>query len=254
MTLHYPLDQGLPEYHDAAGYERENAWGACDDFYLALARETGGPVLDAGCGSGLLARAMAKHGLTVTGLDVTPEMIDFARQHPDGQGVDWVLADVRTMQLGRRYRLILMNGHAFQHLLTDEDIGQFLDRAREHLLPDSYLAFETRNFTARAWGQAGEPEPWGSFENDRGEQVDEVLVSEYDPESGVEKLTFVQVNQVTGQRDESVTLLRYLPADHLNELLARHGFTVIEQYGDWEKGPLGEDQKEVISICRLASR
>jgi SAM-dependent methyltransferase len=254
MTLNYPVGQGLAEYRDAEGYERDNAWGACDDFYLNLALETGGPVLDAGCGTGLLARAMSQAGLEVTGVDVTPEMLDFARRHPDGQDVEWVLADMRTMQLGKTFRLILMNGHSFQHLLSDADIGQFLDRAREHLLPEGWLAFETRNFAARSWGQSGEPDPWGSFENDQGEQIDEVLASDCDPQSGIETLTFIQTNRVTGDRNESVTLLRYLSAEHLNELLQRHGFTVVHQYGDWDKGPLGEEQKEVVSICRLASR
>ena len=39
----------------AALYDSFNTWSAGDDFYLALARDHGGPVLDLGCGTGMLA-------------------------------------------------------------------------------------------------------------------------------------------------------------------------------------------------------
>ena len=72
---HYPLGEGLREYGDAEAYDLENPWSASDDFYQDLAGQTGGPVLDAGCGTGLLALTIARTGILVTGLDVTPEMI-----------------------------------------------------------------------------------------------------------------------------------------------------------------------------------
>jgi SAM-dependent methyltransferase len=251
MTSYYPLDQGLAEYQDAETYDRENTWSADDDFYLELAREIGGPVLDAGCGTGRLTRAMAAAGLEVTGLDVTPEMLQRARELTGDLDVEWVLGDVRSMQLGRRYRLITMTSHAFQHLLTDEDIDLFLERAREHLLPGGVLAFETRNYAAKSWGKSEEPAPWNSFENADGQWIDELLGGRYDPHTWVEHLTFIQVTRDTGEREESTTILRYVPAEELNRRLGAHGFTIVQQYGDWHKCPLGDEQPEIISVCRL---
>jgi SAM-dependent methyltransferase len=243
---------GLPEYQDAEQYDRENVWAADDDFYLELAKEIGGPILDAGCGTGRLTRAMAMAGLEVTGIDVTPEMLARARALSDGLEIDWMQGDVRTMQLGRRFRLITMTSHAFQHLLTDDDISSFFERARELLLDGGYLAFETRNYAAKSWGKSEEPVPWNSFQNTQGMWIDELLGGRYDPETGIEHLTFVRVTRESGEREESTSSLRYLPLEHLNNLLRRHGFTVERQYGDWQKGPLGEDQPEIISICRHA--
>jgi SAM-dependent methyltransferase len=251
MTSHYPLDQGLAEYHDAEAYDRENTWSADDDFYLNLALETGGPVLDAGCGTGRLTRAMAAAGLEVTGLDVTPEMLQRARDLTGDLDIEWVLGDVRTMQPGRRYRLITMTSHAFQHLLTDEDIDLFLERAREHLLPGGILAFETRNYAAKSWGKSEEPIPWNSFENAEGQWIDELIGGRYDPETWVEHLTFIQVKRDTGEREESTTVLRYVPLEELNRRLNEHGFTIVQQYGDWHKGPPGDEQAEIISVCQL---
>lgn len=251
MNVTDDLNAGLPEYRDAAGYDAQNTWAADDDFYLALAKEIGEPVLDVGCGTGRLTRAIAAAGLETVGLDITPEMLERARMLSEDLDVEWVLGDARTMQLGRKFRLILMTSHGFQHLLTDDDIGAFFDRAREHLLDDGYLAFETRNYAVNNFSSSEEPEPWTSYQDPHGRWIDEHLGGRYEPKTGIEQLTFVQVYRDNGERLESTTTLRYLPVDRLNELLREHGFEVVEQYGFWDKTPFDERQREIISICRL---
>jgi 2-polyprenyl-3-methyl-5-hydroxy-6-metoxy-1,4-benzoquinol methylase len=54
----------------------------------------GKSVLDAGCGEGLLARAMAAGGARVTGIDLSPRLIGMARaQDPDGE-IDYRIGDL----------------------------------------------------------------------------------------------------------------------------------------------------------------
>lgn len=48
----------------------------------------GARVLDAGCGGGLLAEALATRGARVTGVDLAPGMIDVARLHAAESGLD----------------------------------------------------------------------------------------------------------------------------------------------------------------------
>lgn len=254
MATRYPLDTGLPEYANAEEYDEENPWGPGDAFYLNLAKSTRGPVLDVACGTGTLLRAIAKNGIEVVGLDVTPEMIERARMLADQEGlsIEWIVGDARTMQLDREFRLIIMTGHAFQHLLTDEDIDAFLDRAREHMRRNGYLAFETRNFAAREFGGSEEPTLWKTIEDSQGREVDLLLGSTYDPETGIERLVEERVVKETGERTRRTSDLRYIDVEDLNQRLVDHGFKLIHQYGDWQKGPVGPEQPEVISVCRLA--
>lgn len=255
LSIYDFQDEELAIYTGAEEYDLENTWGADDDFYLELAKEIGGPILDVGCGTGRLTRALARAGLDVTGFDLSPEMLERATSLSEDEGLDieWILGDVRTMQLGRKFRLILMTSHGFQHMLTDQHISDFLTRMREHLLDDGYLVFDTRNYAAKDFGGSEELTLWRSFQDEQGRWVDVNVGSRYDPETGIERFVTERVVRETGETTGERSSLRYVSVEQLNAMLREHGFTVVHQYGNWNKGPLGEDQPEIISICRLAA-
>ena len=53
----------------------------------------GAAVLDLACGTGSAALAAATAGAHVTGVDLTPELIEIARQRPGADSVHWTVAD-----------------------------------------------------------------------------------------------------------------------------------------------------------------
>lgn len=70
-----------------------------DRIWEALRLRPGARVLDAGCGSGQFAIALAERGARVAGLDLSPEMIRRARNHAADHGVEipWHTGDVTTL-------------------------------------------------------------------------------------------------------------------------------------------------------------
>jgi len=80
----------------ASLYDHFNAWDVCDDFYLELALQTAGSVLDLGCGTGLLACRMAQKGLAVTGADPADGMLQVARSRAGAERVSWIKAEGQT--------------------------------------------------------------------------------------------------------------------------------------------------------------
>jgi SAM-dependent methyltransferase len=241
------------EYTGAADYDHENVWGADDDFYLALAKEIGGPVLDVACGTGRLTRAIAAAGFETVGIDLGREMLDRARSLDTDGAVEWIFDDVRTMELNRRFRLILMTSHGFQHMITAADLEALFARIREHLESEGVFAFETRDYTAKTFGGSEEPTLWRSYQDADGRWVDVLIGARFDESTGIEHLKEIRVVRESGEREHLTFALRYIPVNELNELLRTQGFEIVGQYGDWNKGPVGPAQPEVITICRLAA-
>jgi ubiquinone/menaquinone biosynthesis C-methylase UbiE len=77
-------------------------------FYEQLARETGGPVLELGCGTGRIALALAEKGLDVTGVDISDGMLSVTRRKLAGRPLSerdrltLIRQDMSKLNLGRR--------------------------------------------------------------------------------------------------------------------------------------------------------
>src|ERR1700743_3321485 len=97
---------------------------------------TGAPVLDLACGTGRLAGVLAADGHRVAGLDLAPAMIVRAQQlDPDGR-VAWHQGDAARFELARRFRLIVMTAHAFQHLIGAAAQAALFAAVARHLAAD----------------------------------------------------------------------------------------------------------------------
>ena len=120
-----------------ATYERraaagENVHGEADFV------QTFGPksVLDAGCGTGRVGRELARRGLDVVGADIDPEMLDTARRK--AAAVDWHLADLATVDLGRNFDAIVLAGNVMIFLEPGTEAAVVANMAR-HLEPGGHL-------------------------------------------------------------------------------------------------------------------
>ena len=65
------------KHYDAAYSVKEDLVDR--DFYLNLANEYGGPVLEFGCGTGRITLPLARQGVDVTGMDASHSMLDVLR-------------------------------------------------------------------------------------------------------------------------------------------------------------------------------
>ncbi|HEX9984456.1 MAG TPA: methyltransferase domain-containing protein [Thermoanaerobaculia bacterium] len=99
---------------------------------------SGTAVLDLGCGIGRWSRRLARRGAHVTGVDVAQAMIDEARRRTAKERleapIDYRVADLRTLDLGRTFELVLAVT-VLQHILEDAEFAGAAANVARHLAP-----------------------------------------------------------------------------------------------------------------------
>jgi SAM-dependent methyltransferase len=218
-------------------------------FYLPLVMSAGA-VLDVGCGTGaLLHRARAAgHTGRLCGLDPAPGMLTQARVRSD---IDWVQGDLSAVRWEGAFDLVVMTGHAFQELITDEEIRAALAAIRAALTDEGRFAFETRNPLVRAWEQ------WATQYTASVTDASGAVVR---CESAV--ATLMEGGIVWGGGTftspgwdgplVSTGALRFVERETLSAFLSDAGLAIEEQFGDWDRQPLTATSPEIITIARKA--
>lgn len=93
-------------------------------------------ILDAGCGTGRVARELARRGYAVVGVDLDPRMLATARRK--APQLEWREADLATLQLERRFDAIVLAGNVMLFVTTGTE-GAVLSNLAQLLNPGGLL-------------------------------------------------------------------------------------------------------------------
>ena len=80
-------------------------------------------VLDVACGPGIVACEFARHAAQVTGIDITPAMIEQAEKRQRAQGLDnlaWAVGDAVPLPYPDDSFSLVLTRYSFHHLLVPE--------------------------------------------------------------------------------------------------------------------------------------
>lgn len=105
-------------------------------------------VLDAGCGAGFLANALARNGFDVTGLDLSPRSLAVARRHDTTRTVRYVEGDARQMPFPAGSFDVVCAMDLLEHV---EEPGRVVAEAARLLADRGLFFFHTFNRNVLSW-------------------------------------------------------------------------------------------------------
>jgi ubiquinone/menaquinone biosynthesis C-methylase UbiE len=115
-------------------------------FYVALAKEADGPVVELAVGTGRVAIPVARAtGRKVIGIDASPSMLAQARE-AGGDLLDLRLGDMRDLELEDPAALVYCPARSLLHLPTWADRRRVFERVAEALLPGGRFAWNAFAF------------------------------------------------------------------------------------------------------------
>lgn len=239
----------LPELYDA----QYRLYRDDVPFYRRLVQDYGGPVLELGAGTARLTAALAREGVEVVGLEPSAAMLARGRERLREEGLEdraeLVAGDMREVELGRRFALVLAPFNALMHLATPADQDAALLRARRHLAVGGRFACDLYvprlgplGVLRREPGWAGVggagSELWLLQEHDPARQV---VVSHYllDTEGPDGALT----------RRRARLEQRYFTRWELERALAQAGFRDVRVFGDFDRRPFDAEAPRIVVLA-----
>ncbi len=249
----------------------EGAYAAKQDlvdlpFYVELAQQTVGPILEIACGTGRVLLPIARKGINIHGVDNSLPMLEILRNtlagepHDVRQRVTLHEGDMRDFRLDAQYPLVIIPFRPMQHMLTVQDQVSALTTAASHLSDTGILAFDVfypkfEMLTARMGEEVSEME-WTPSSDPT------TIVRRYFRKGSVDKInqvfsfTFVYRTFRAGEiiiEETEAFQLSYFTYPHLRALFLLAGLEPVAECGSFAKAPLDNNAADMIFLLRKTS-
>ncbi|MEK6574197.1 MAG: class I SAM-dependent methyltransferase, partial [Chloroflexota bacterium] len=216
-----------------------------------LAKESGGPVLELGCGSGRVTQQIARAGITIVGLDNSEPMLALARAKLNRKSelaarATLVCGDMTNFNLDQQFSLIIVPFNTFMHLLTMADQLAMLNCSRKHLITGGSLVLDLTN---PAPAYADPPTETLTHERTFRDDVNDLTIQQF---STIRLDRTAQIAHIIWHYDSIAVddtmkrtlvplTLRYTFPAEMGLLLERSGFRLVHLYGDYDESSLDDE-------------
>lgn len=203
--------------------------------------------LDVACGIGRHSVELARRGIRVDGVDISPEYIETARERATGAGVSdnatFEVQDMREVDsIGGEYDLVL-HWFAFGYF-DDEGNETVAEQLRERVASDGALVLGLDN------GQAELADFRKTLASVKGDVI-QVEQREYLPETGRLEVLITKFRKT----DDGYDFIGEVPWDtrlyspaEIRRLLERSGFSNVTLYGGLDGGALDRTSSPLVVV------
>jgi SAM-dependent methyltransferase len=253
----------MVDFYDtiARYYDAENEDMTDDlELYSHFAEQTGGPILDVGCGTGRVMLHLASEGYPVAGIDNSKAMLDRGRRKLKNRVdlhdlVTFYEGDALSYALPGKYPLVLVPYNGLMHFRSTEAQQRLLCRLASTLTDDGLLILDLPNAgEAFATLDDGAVTLERSFiEPESGHFVMQQSVSTLNRTEQLQHVTWIYdeigANNVV-QRTVAPLTLRYVFPAELDLLLQVTGWQRVQRFGNYDRSPFEEGCPRLIVVAR----
>lgn len=193
-------------------------------------------VLDAACGTGHHAIALAERGYDVLGTDISEGMLRQARRNAEdaGLGITFVrmgLADLATLNTGP-FDAVLCLGNSLPSLLSEEALRQALSGMASALVPAGLLVVQNLNYD-RSWLQRERFMPLQTYRESEQEWLFFRFL-DFHQDTLTFNMVILHKNGAGWEYRIEATELRPVFKEELQRLLRQTALAATDFYGDYQ--------------------
>lgn len=206
-------------------------------------------IMELACGTGIIAVQLAKQGHTVTGVDLSSEMLALANERMINEDVKIMLveSDMRELEVLGQYDLVTCFSDSLCYLTDELDLVRVFENVYHNLKEDGLFLFDVHSLY-----QMNEVFPgyqyiyqdeegaflWESYALDEPDSVEHVLTFFVPQENGL----FEQLQEVHEERS--------FPLEVYKQLLRQVGFRDVQVTADFGEETLDETTPRWFFTCK----
>ena len=207
----------------------------------------GPKALDLCCGMGRITAELARRGFAATGVDLSPALLECARQDAADEGLDieYIKADARSFKrqdyFDTAVNLYISFGYfedAAEDLLVAKNVFESLKSGGSFIIETLGKELAVRDFTPGEWF----------------ERSGFTVLTEYEAVDSWAALKnrwiLIPKDSNGSKRIEKTFTQRLYAATELRSLLFQAGFNTVELYGGWDERPYDQNAAALIAVGR----
>ena len=239
--------------YDGKIYDGMNRDLGDQEFYMRwLPKNKHARILELCCGTGRLTIPIAHEEYDITGVDITPSMLEQARKSATEEGVEikFIEGDVRSLDLPFKYDLIFIPFNSIHHMYTNDDLFKLFDVVQNHLEEDGIFIIDCFNPDIQLIVDGkNELKKVSEYTTEDGRAILVKQSMHYESHTQVNRIEWHYFINGVFDSIQKLDMRMYFPQE-MDYYLKSNGFSIIHKFGDFEEGEFSNESLKQIFICK----
>ena len=206
-------------------------------------------LLDLGCGTGSLTIELARRGYDMTGVDISPQMLDVASNKAKAKGVDDILfinQDITQLDLYGTVDGVVSSLDVINHLTDKRQVQRCFNMVSLFLIPKGIFIFDL-NTPYKFLNEYAN----NTYVFESGQSTC-IWQNEFDKRSKICDfyLTFYKKQGELYKKSEDYSCERMYSIDEITEMLEKSGMKIKGVYNESLKKLSGKDSRAIIAAIK----
>jgi len=239
--------------YDANIYDGMNTNLADLQFYKRwLPKNKDARILELCCGTGRLTLPIAKDGYDISGVDYTSSMLEQAKAKAAKEGleVEFIEADIRTLDLQEKYDLIFIPFNSIHHLYKNEDLFKAFNAVKNHLKKGGLFLLDCFNPNIQFIVEGEkEQKEIAEYTTSDGREVLIKQIMRYENKTQINRIEWHYFINGEFHSIQNLDMRLFFPQE-LDSYLEWNGFNIIHKFGGFEEEAFIDTSEKQIFVCQ----
>ena len=250
MNIGYKVGELI---YDANIYDGLNTFLSDLQFYKKwLPKNKEAEILELCCGTGRLTIPIAEDGYNISGVDYTFSMLEQAKAKASEAGlkIEFIEADIRTLDLQNKYDLIFIPFNSIHHLYLNEDLFKAFNTVKKHLKTGGRFLLDCFNPNIQYIVEHEKKQiEVAAYTTKDGREILIKQLMRYERKTQINRIEWHYF--INGKFDSIQNLdMRLFFPQELDTYLDWNGFKIIHKFGSFEEEAFYDSSEKQIFVCQ----